>query len=446
MNKIIFFVVQVFIFVSIAHADGTSVRPSSFHLLSRTMNTFAKHSSVSGASALDRLTGIGSSALISKLGQLFQQDLKKSDEITQEAERLGQLNKSFLKREKTFEELVKERNQRVKELKEKIAESRSVIKIGRNEPSEEEMRGDLHKLLTEPLGTGFDQKDEESEMAEPESKPGVLEQLAGSSSYVVPSIWKAPSPKPTSTETSTVSGQFTVAGGNDELTQKLLSAEKAHESLSSSDTGSYLAKSQFKEVLYFATRNQYWPRRYRNIFLEIIKITNQNVSEEHLKYLRFPITRETSHVPAESKEVVLNSVKRAWRTNPRQCLDACLLPTGSLVSGELTADSLADLKPCDFQDNSKNGCVMNPAVKELVDRLLNGTIPHSINYDSETLIIIVPYDANNNVALSERFKPYKNIFTIRFVKYTQRGSSCCKESDEPDQANDFCTKFCCRNQ
>src|SRR3989338_233436 len=106
MNKIGFFVFQIFFLSSIAHSEGTLVRPASLPVLSRSIAAFTKGLSGSGAfvppvveRAADLLAEVGmstarwlgSSALIYKLGRLFQQDLQNADEIEKEAEHRGKL-------------------------------------------------------------------------------------------------------------------------------------------------------------------------------------------------------------------------------------------------------------------------------------------------------------------------------------------------------------------
>lgn len=192
MNQINFCVLQVFLSISLAHADGTLVRPGSFFAVHRSLAALTKGSSSSNAGS-NAPPLLGYSALIFKFGQLFQQDLKKADEIKKEAERLKKLENGLLRREKSVIELRDERRKKIKELKEKLSESQSTVKLKKEgQISEEEMREKLHKLLTENLKPDFGQKEEESGMTLLEARPGILEQPANSGFHVVPGMWMAP--------------------------------------------------------------------------------------------------------------------------------------------------------------------------------------------------------------------------------------------------------------
>lgn len=208
MNKIAFCVLQIFFLASIAYSDGTLMGSGSLPAFFQTVTSFTKASPGSStfvAPILQRTTDLlvdvssnaarwlGSSVLIFKLGHLFQQNLQNTEEIEKEAEHLGRLGDDLFKRKKSIAKLQDERNQKIKELREKISESRFTVRLKEEgKPSEEEMMEELYRLLTEKLQPNFGQEDEESEIAAVESAPGVLEQPAVSGSYVVPGMWMAP--------------------------------------------------------------------------------------------------------------------------------------------------------------------------------------------------------------------------------------------------------------
>ena len=112
-NKIVCFAFQIFFLSFVAHSESVLVRSG---------------------------TPLGSFALIYKLGRLFQQNWQNADEIEKEAEHREKLEDELFKREKSWAELRDERNQKVKELQERIIESRSAVSLNKDEPSEEAMR------------------------------------------------------------------------------------------------------------------------------------------------------------------------------------------------------------------------------------------------------------------------------------------------------------------
>ena len=71
---------------------------------------------------------IGSSA-VHWLGQLFQQDLQKADEIETEAKRRGKLANELFESEKSWAELHNERKLKIENLREKIREARSLVRL-----------------------------------------------------------------------------------------------------------------------------------------------------------------------------------------------------------------------------------------------------------------------------------------------------------------------------
>lgn len=205
MNRICFFVLQILFFISTAHSEGVLLHSGSVPAFPRAAEVLI-HSD-GGAFVLPMFQPItdllaevsseaarwlGPSALILKLRQLFQQNLKKANEIAKEAERRTKLKDDLFKSEKTWAELQNERKQRIKELREKLFEHRCALRLNQDQPSEEEMRDELHELLTKPFKLDLGQEDEKTEMAALDLKPGMLEQPVKAANWGGPQGWIAP--------------------------------------------------------------------------------------------------------------------------------------------------------------------------------------------------------------------------------------------------------------
>jgi DNA polymerase-3 subunit epsilon len=197
MNKVIavkyshLFILSVLVYSLNTHAETG--------LLERLGFPRARQPSVS---LFQGMVGSGSMAL--SFLQIFHQNREIQDKITREAERRKDSYHVLFEQRKSSKELLKEKKQRIRELKEKIAETQQAVRIGSGQPSVEEMRNELHKLLTEPFNLNLEQEDKQNEIVKFEPKPGALEQPANSDHHAVPGVWMAPRLPPTTGFTGSI--------------------------------------------------------------------------------------------------------------------------------------------------------------------------------------------------------------------------------------------------
>ncbi|MEI6806623.1 MAG: hypothetical protein WCK49_09000, partial [Myxococcaceae bacterium] len=134
MTKISFFIFQIFFLSSVVHAEL---------MLSHQQNPL-----VFSGRGFKNLASIASdwsekSVLIYKFLQLFQKNIKQEEEVKKEAQRREEVEITVLKRKKSYDELRDAKNQRIRELKEKILETDSMSILHKNKLAKEEIWQEL---------------------------------------------------------------------------------------------------------------------------------------------------------------------------------------------------------------------------------------------------------------------------------------------------------------
>ncbi|MBH2006686.1 MAG: hypothetical protein I8H75_05015 [Myxococcaceae bacterium] len=123
---------------------------------------------------------------LSNIASVVQEGVLKTEEISEEAKRRQDEHKSFLKREKTFEQLIKERDERIQELKQQIDEARNSIKrIGEGE-SVEDMQVELSQLQGCLRASLFEAGTSDGFHFQTDSAPGCLEQSHDANAFQLP--------------------------------------------------------------------------------------------------------------------------------------------------------------------------------------------------------------------------------------------------------------------
>ncbi|MBH1989247.1 MAG: lecithin retinol acyltransferase family protein [Myxococcaceae bacterium] len=184
MNKSFLVFLHVFFICSVSQAELAVRHPIGFHGAFRTIGSLVKLQT--SRSRLSQSLFVF--PLLSNIASVIQEGVVKTEEINKEAKRRQDEFKSLLKREKTFEELVRERKERIKELRRQIDEARhSVKRIGEGQ-SVEEMQAELYELLREPVKLGLMSESDDEVAGVFDPKAGDLEQPIVLGFYVVPGI------------------------------------------------------------------------------------------------------------------------------------------------------------------------------------------------------------------------------------------------------------------
>ncbi|MBH1988859.1 MAG: FYVE zinc finger domain-containing protein [Myxococcaceae bacterium] len=479
MNKLSFFISQIFLASSICYAERAASLSSPMHQIVKEANKFfAYQNRVFGVSQ-----GLMPSSFMADISYFIQNSFKNAEKIKKDIEKQDWKFKLF-NRQKSYEQIVRERDEKIKQLKSKIQKVRQFGFNPTGEESEEEMQAELYELQTAPVKPELFSEIANENGPLSDFRPEVLEQSPNSAPYTPPDIRLLPSsPKPadshekhdvqesvesksgeSSTSCHSCKKSFgltrwkyscktcgvtvcasclnnTHQHGHDDVSERLLGTKSEHLSsqaggvanVSLSAREHYAATNQFKEIMYFSEKKPYWPRRYRTIFRKILNSTQ--AKQELLDSLAAPIAKDTKNISPVTKKEIQELVKAAWKSHRELCMRACLEPMDS-IGEDLTPDSLANFRPSDFEDYDQ-GSRMAPELKKLLDRLLGSVVPCSFNYDSETLIINVPHNTREPDALRRRFEPYEKFFTLNFVTSTRRGACFSCES----AGNDFCSKF-----
>ncbi|MEI6805061.1 MAG: hypothetical protein WCK49_00970 [Myxococcaceae bacterium] len=191
MRRYLFVFLQILLFASLSHAETTLAQPIGLRNIFRNIGRMVQSPpSFSGLSQ-----SLFALPFLSKFVSLLREGVVKSEEIETEAERRRNIQNSFPKSEKTFQELSKDRQERIKELKQKIEMARYSLKETKGGETLEEMLAELHELQTSPVKFEFEKNDKESSFVSHEIKPGLLAQQVKAGSYQIPGVRMLPTEK-----------------------------------------------------------------------------------------------------------------------------------------------------------------------------------------------------------------------------------------------------------
>ncbi|MBH1988704.1 MAG: hypothetical protein I8H75_03055 [Myxococcaceae bacterium] len=146
---------HLFLLSSLSYAEVTIGQPVGFREAFKSVGKMVH--SPPNFSGLNQ--GLFPLPFLSKIVSFIQDGVAKTKEVNEEAKRREQEFKTALKRDKTFEELVEERKERIKELRQKIEETRYLWKRDQEGESVEEMQEELNELLESPIVFERDETD-----------------------------------------------------------------------------------------------------------------------------------------------------------------------------------------------------------------------------------------------------------------------------------------------
>lgn len=194
MYKTIVFVFQTFFLSSLSYAGTTVVRPGSLpetfkamHKAAESLNKFIH----GGASDLISLVPF---AITRQIAQVIQEGEQKAEKMNEEIRKRDEQLQELFRHEKNQTDVWEERQQTIRELREKILEAHYTLRQNKDEQTVEDMEAELWELLSKPPKSGLliDDDNEETGWLAPDLKPGELEQAAVVGNYIVPGVLVAP--------------------------------------------------------------------------------------------------------------------------------------------------------------------------------------------------------------------------------------------------------------